>query len=355
MKILHITSVTNPKGNGVAVAVENYFKYENKIIDVGIYNLESNVVNDDNSFNYYEYKNIVSLPNGFDKPDLVIFNEIYKLKYIKLYKECIKNNIKYIIIPHGCLVKESQNKHRIKKVMANFLLFNSFIKNSYAIQFLNEIEKENSIFNNLKCIISGNGVSKPVYINEFKNDTKNIVYIGRYEVNHKGLDLIVDICARYKSWFDNNNIKIMLYGRDSGNELKELKKLIIGKKIGDTLVINGPIFDNEKEEVLKNAYAFIQCSRFEGQPMGIIEALSVGVPCIVTYGTNVGEFINKNMCGLVSNFDVDSVFDNIKKIIDDEKNRKKMSRNAIACVKRDFYWDVVIDNCVNQYRELLSK
>ena len=40
MKILHITSITNPNGNGVAVAVSNYFFIEKEKIDVAIYNVE---------------------------------------------------------------------------------------------------------------------------------------------------------------------------------------------------------------------------------------------------------------------------------------------------------------------------
>ncbi len=353
MKLLHITSVTNPRGNGVAVAVENYFKYEKKIVDVAIYNLEKNIIDNDMSFNYSKYKTISSLPEGFNKPDLVIFNEVYKINYISLYKECIKNNIKYIIIPHGCLMKESQNKHKIKKCIANILLFNRFIKQSFAIQFLNKNEKKNSKFSSHRSIISGNGISRPSYINNFKGNSKNIIYIGRYEIYHKGLDLIINVCEKYKAWFDDNNVKVLLYGRDSGNNLKKLKKMIKDKNVNSIVTVNGPIFNKEKEEALKNAYCFIQCSRSEGQPMGIIEALSVGLPCVVTYGTNVGDYISKNKCGLASNLEIDEIFKNIKIIISNEKMRNKMSENAKNYTKKDLYWDVVIKKCIEQYNNMI--
>ena len=354
MKILHITSITNPKGNGVAAAVENYFKYEKKIVEVAIYNIEKDIVHDDMSFNYTNYKTISSLPKGFNKPDLVIFNELYKIKYISLYKECLKNNIKYIIIPHGCLVKESQNKHKIKKIIANILLFNNFIKKSFAIQFLNENEKNKSKFNRHKSIISGNGIRKPTYINEFNDNFKNIVYIGRYEINCKGLDLIVNVCEKYKSWFINNKVKILLYGRDSGDDLKDLKKMVRDKNVDNIVSINGPVFDKEKEKVLKNAYCFIQCSRFEGQPMGIIEALSIGLPCVVTYGTNVGDYISINKCGLSSGLMIDDIFNNINVIVSDEKLRNIMSNNAKNCAEKDLYWNVVINNCIQQYKNIVK-
>jgi len=242
MKILHITSIANPDGNGVAVAVNNYIKYESKHTDIALYNLEGNLHNDFcNYYNYENYKKIEELPEPFCKPDLVIFNEVYKPHYINLYKECIKRKIKYIIIPHGCLVKESQKKNKTKKIIGNILLFNKFINNASAIQFLNEREMNNTSFKYKKAIIAGNGVSKPLYKNELKTKNKDLVFIGRYEIKHKGLDLLVKICNENHKWFIDNNIKIQLYGRDSGNELKLLKKnmkiILLSKKMYPTKLI----------------------------------------------------------------------------------------------------------------------
>ena len=88
MNILHVTSITNPEGNGVAVAVNNYIVYEEKYAKVSSYNLEGKILNKHSKcYSADEYKNIAELPEPFNKPDLVIFNEVYKPQYIKLYKE----------------------------------------------------------------------------------------------------------------------------------------------------------------------------------------------------------------------------------------------------------------------------
>lgn len=105
MNILHITSITSAKSSGVAHAVIKYLKYEKKIVNVAVLNIKEKIESKDvKSYNYYEYNSISKLPEPFNKPDLVVFNEVYKPEYIKLYKECLKHQIKYIIIPHGCLV-----------------------------------------------------------------------------------------------------------------------------------------------------------------------------------------------------------------------------------------------------------
>ena len=356
MIILHITDILKAEGNGVAVAVGNYIKYETQNNEVGLYNLGNNFKSDYcKSYSGNDYNKISELPKPFCKPDLVVFNEVYKPKYIKLYKECIRQKIKYIIIPHGCLVKESQKRHHLKKIIGNVLLFNRFIRKANAIQFLNENEKNDTHFSYRKYIIAGNGVEKPSYKNTNDNTNKDLIFIGRYEIMHKGLDLLVKICDENCEWFRKNKIKIQLYGRDSRNELAELNKMIEDSKIKDVLVVNGPIYDKEKEKVLKKAYAFIQCSRFEGQPMGIIEALSVGVPCIVTYGTYFGEYISKNKCGFACNFDSNEIFNAIKEMINDNNLRNRFAENSYIKSNKDFNWDSVIENTIDNYKNIIKE
>ena len=342
MIILHITDILKAEGNGVAVAVSNYIKYESINNEMGLFNLNDTFQNEYcKSFNYREYNSIFELPKPFCKPDLVIFNEVYKPRYLKLYKECIKRNIKYIIIPHGCLVKESQKKHRFKK-KAN------------AIQFLNENEKNNSHFKYKKFIIAGNGVEKPSYRNEIKNakEKKNIVFIGRYNIKIKGLDLL---CEKYKKnykWFIEQNVRIVLYGRDTLNNLTKLKKCVEKTKIDDIFIINDAVYSKEKENVLKKAYAFIQCSRHEGQPMGILEALSVGLPCIVTYGTSLGEYIENNKCGIACDFNSNNVFKAICKIVEDIKLRDEFAYNSYEKSNIDFCWKNVIEKTIDEYKRI---
>ena len=62
-------------------------------------------------YNGTDYATISELPEPFNNPDLVVFEEVYKLEYIKLYNECLRKKIPYVVIPHGCLVEiEQRNK-----------------------------------------------------------------------------------------------------------------------------------------------------------------------------------------------------------------------------------------------------
>lgn len=355
MKILHISDIVNPNGNGVAVAMSYYLKYEEKYEDVAVYNLNKDFSCECKKiFNKSNFNSISLLPNGFNKPDLVVFNEVYKKEYLKIYKYCLKNNIPYIIIPHGCLVKIAQNKKRIKKILGNLLFFNKFIKNAIAIQFLNNEEKENTKIKYKNYIISGNGVDDFEKENINNENEKELIYIGRYSIYHKGLDMLAKICNDYSSWFRNNKVKIILYGRSSTNDLEILNELIKKYKIKDILIVNGPVYGGEKRNVLTSSYAFIQTSRHEGQPMGIVEAMALGLPCIVTEGTNFSNFINEHKCGIGVKFDSLEIFNAIKKICMSNELRNDYAKNSIKSAKDYFSWNKIIKNLDSNYKSIIE-
>ena len=354
MRILHVVDVKNPNGNGVVVAVNEYARHEAKLAEVAIYNLGTKFSSlaDVPIYHAESFRTISDLPNDFARPDIVVFNEVYKWKYLELARECRKRKIPYIIIPHGSITKHAQRQKSFKKKIANMLFFNRFIRNATAVQFLNQKERDGTRIKYKKAIISGNGIdTKKVKLSAIPKE-KSLVYIGRYDKHVKGLDLLIDVCKNNAAWFRKNKVRVLLYGRDSVNTRDELAAEINRADIADIMQINGELYGREKETVLTNSYAFVQVSRHEGQPMGIMEALSYGLPCIITYGTSFGEYVNENKCGIGINFNKDELFAAIKTMFEDEKLRNKYSKNT-KVVKKDFSWSQVAEKCIDEYQGLL--
>ena len=58
--------------------------------------------------------------------------------------------------------------------------------------------------------------------------------------------------------------------------------LINDSDVGDIIKLHHEVTGEVKEKLLLDSDIFIQTSRFEGMPLGIIEALSYGIPCLIT-------------------------------------------------------------------------
>ena len=88
--------------------------------------------------------------------------------------------------------------------------------------------------------------------------------------------------------------------------------------------------------------------------MGIIEALSVGLPCIVTYQTNFGEFVNKYNCGIGVNIDLDEIFEAIKMMYNKDI-RNICSNNALKYTNEIYDFDNVSKDCIEKYKKIIGR
>lgn len=356
MKILFIAKPLSGKGNGVVSALKNEILHLQKIAEVALYNIGVELDKDiaENIFTSAKFPDISSLPFPYNKPDIIVFEEVYKLEYIKLYKECLKINVPYVIIPHGCLVSMEQNRKKLKHIIANILLFNRFIGKAVAVQYLNKQEQQSSEFKSQKNIIIPNSIEPGQIISQPNYNPFNFIYIGRYDIEIKGLDLLIDTFITLKDWCLKHNVVLNLYGPENTENTNILNSKIQESDCCKTIKINGPVYAEEKFRKLQEAAAFIQTSRNEGQPMSIMEALSFGVPCIVTYATSFGEYCNENNCGIGVNFSKDELTNAIKEIYNNKTYREICKQNAFLCARRDFDIKKVATHTLEMYKSLIK-
>ena len=360
MVVLHIASIDNNPYDGVCVAVPQHVVTQNRYAEIGFINIrnidislikESGVI----QFHYNKSFDNASLPKPFNHPDLVVFHECYRFDYLKISRNLEKKAIPYIIIPHGELRKEAQKKKHFKKVVANFLLFNRFIKHALAIQCLSSPEKGSTLFKNNK-FIGTNGISIPnKQKKSFNQDGLVFIYIGRYEWRVKGLDLLFDAIKGQASFLRDHHCRFELYGPDVFGRFAEVKELIEERKIEDIVALNHEIEGKEKENQLLKADIFIQTSRHEGMPMGVLEAMSYGLPCIVSEGTTLGGLVEANNAGWNTGTTVSDISNSIMKSILNKTSLGEKSRNAVQFVKDNYSWDLVSKQTIEEYGKIISK
>lgn len=350
MTILHIAHIHNSSFSGVCVIVPQHINAQKKYATVGFINISNKKIDTlDSQIPYQEDFDINHLPTPYNKPDIVVIHEVYHKEYLKIGQNLTNNNIPYIIVPHGCLATVAQKKKKIKKIIANKLFFSKFIKNAVALQCLSQNERNNTNFH-LNKFIGTNGVSIPINKKTtFSEKEIKIVYIGRLDFYHKGIDLMLEAISQKKDYFKENNCKFYIYGPDYANRRKVVKKLIEHNNVQDIVTLLDAVSGAEKEQTLLNADIFIQTSRFEGMPLGILEALSYGIPCLVTEGTNVGDYIENYNAGWVAKTNSISIADKLTEVIFEKKIWKEKSQNAIKLVKENFTWKTIGERTVKNY------
>lgn len=361
MIILHVSSISNNQASGMSVVVPLHVKYQSMYADVAFLNCSDHVLNLKNS----EYRvfmkekdfkdgDVSKLPSPYNKPDLVVIHGVYIPFYSKIVKNLIKKEVPYIVVPHGSLSKNAQKIKPIKKVIGNLLVFNHLVNNAISIQYLSVEEKKSTVVKQKHSFIGFNGmnINTKIRKNTPSKTTFDLIYIGRMDPFHKGLDYLLEACNLVKDQMRKDGITLSLYGPDYKNGKEKIENIIKSHAISDIVSLNEGIFGEEKTSRLTNSDVFIQTSRFEGQPLGIMEALSYGVPVIVTPGTNMANEVLENNCGWKAEFTVDDIGKSILKAYKEKEKLKVFSDNGIEFIKNTYKWEKVAFDTVEQYKKL---
>ena len=152
-----------------------------------------------------------------------------------------------------------------------------------------------------------------------------------------------------------NRCTLAIYGPDYAGRFAHVQELIQKNGVGDLVSLSHEISGREKEAALLAADIFLQTSRFEGMPLGILEALSYGIPCLVTEGTTLGERIEAAGAGWASRTDSASIAAALRQAVEDRARWDAIGRNARTLAERDFAWDAIARSTVDAYQKLLAE
>lgn len=152
--------------------------------------------------------------------------------------------------------------------------------------------------------------------------------------------MLIDAVCENADLLRDNNCIFNIYGPDCSGSTEELLEMIKQKQINDIVNLFSGIHGKEKEQVLLNTDVFVLTSRFEGHPMGLIEALSYGVPALVTSGSNMLEEIKQNQAGWTAMCNSVSIGNSLIEIVNSKEKIEKYSINA-KNLAMNYQWDVI--------------
>jgi GalNAc-alpha-(1->4)-GalNAc-alpha-(1->3)-diNAcBac-PP-undecaprenol alpha-1,4-N-acetyl-D-galactosaminyltransferase len=194
-----------------------------------------------------------------------------------------------------------------------------------------------------------NGVEVPdQYIdNYYIEKNKNFVFCfsGSLDLNRKGIDILLYAIHLIIFTHKVKNVSLVLIG--SGKDLDKISKMSKQLKIEQHVKFSGEVKDPISK--MLNYNAFVLPSRREGMPNALLEAMSIGIPCIASdCNTGPREIISNNKNGLlVPSESSIELANSMVKIYSSEKLRRYLGVNARKTIKKSFLFDKMIKSFID--------
>ena len=298
------------------------------------------------------------------------FTDLTRLNYV------IKKNNINIVHSHGkgagvygrLLSRKSKIKcihtfHGIHIGQYNFIskfLYLRFEK--YLSKFTNkfitvsESEKNEVISLNIsglnKISLISNGVEIPgkkVNAGVLSKERLKLVTISRFDFA-KNSEFIISIFNEIKKKEMLNKFEMQFIG--DGPELEKIKHLSEQNGLSYNFKFTG--FVNSTAEHLVDSFCYISTSRWEGLPIGIMEAMSVGLPVIATNVSGNRDLVEHSVNGFLYDSDKPGEAANyIIELAGNIEKWKQYSANAISKIEENYSAEVMAEKTKQLYLNTL--
>lgn len=257
------------------------------------------------------------------KPDLIVYTLGGLASDIEFLKVAIESKIPYLLITQ--LVGElhylnlPSNKAKEYFSIHSQAIYSCFV--SRQNMELAEAILGGKLINGIRVYNSIPQI-KSVILNFPHKSNLNIAFVGRFDMYHKGLDVLVKIVGTTE--WKHRDVVFNFYGE--GIHATQLNYLIEKFQIKN-IKVHAHV--NSVEQIWKENHIGIFPSRMEGQSLALLEAISFGRTVIATDVGDNKELIDDNVNGFIaSNCDESNLLDAMERAWQNKHQLEAMGRLA---------------------------
>lgn len=290
---------------------------------------------------------IINASSAIDKDSVIILNDI-RVAYN--YYNKYQNNYKSIFIMHNSgdmlsMLKEEMVDRKVKEMLEK--CEENILKYADTLVFVSEVARNN--FNALHP--KYNNKTKTIYIG--MEDTSLI----HEEINNNiGIVTVGTVCDRKNQILAikaveniaSRNIKLTIVG--GGPKLYEWEKYVKDRDLADRVFFAGA--SDQVHKILAEHDVFVMTSKDEGLPVAAQEAMSFGMPLILTDVGGCRELICEN--GFLINPKLEEVIEAINYYIDNSESIRIHGNKSKALFKEKFSLEKMTDGYIGLVKDIMN-
>jgi glycosyltransferase involved in cell wall biosynthesis len=191
---------------------------------------------------------------------------------------------------------------------------------------------------NVEAVESAGDVAAAAIPETFKSAPGDyFLFLGRIHAK-KGIDLLLPAFERCAN--NGCGASLVIAGPVDRSYQQEFARLLAACGARNRVDVVGTVAGPAKSRLIRCARAFILSSYSEGLPVAVLEAMSLGIPVIITAECNLPE-VAVERAGVIVELNPNSLADAMARVWNDTRLHSELSVNARRLARESFSWDSV--------------
>jgi glycosyltransferase involved in cell wall biosynthesis len=191
-----------------------------------------------------------------------------------------------------------------------------------------------------------NGVDPALFgIERRPADPPFLLYLGRIDTFHKGLDVLVDAFGRLAS--RRSGVRLRVAGR--GRDLEALRTRIASSPAAGSIDVLGAVDEARKRDLLASTSGVVMPSRMEGWGMVAAEAMAAGAPLLVSDAGSLPGLVGGHAL-VVRAGDAGALLEGMERLLADPAAAGGRAAAARLAARDRFDWDAIAERHLDLLR-----
>jgi glycosyltransferase involved in cell wall biosynthesis len=283
--------------------------------------------------------------------DVLILNSAWTLHNIAAARIARRLRIPYIVAPRGAYDPHIRLRHRVAKSAWWLAAEGRLLTRSLAVHIFFDSERSHLELLGYRgnVIVAPNGVDVPSDIRWDGGSERTVIWLGRFDPEHKGIDLLLEAMHQIPSL---QRPRVRLCGPDWRRKKRTVLELVRRLSLDQWVTVAEPIHGRDKLELMARATAFVYPSRWEGFGNSLAEAASVGVPSLVT-PYPLGRFLASRGAAVIVEPTAAGLADGLITVLSPASSA--VGAQARRVVAQSFSWDIVAQQWLQGINQTLGQ
>jgi glycosyltransferase involved in cell wall biosynthesis len=285
-----------------------------------------------------------------DEDDVLVLHGGWLLRNAVIGSASTRRNIPFVVMAHGVYDPHVFADGALWKELWALGIERRVLRQALAVHLF--FEQEHAGLERLGVRVPTVVVPNGIHTSDIRWDGGSggyLLWLGRYAIRHKGLDLMIEALHRLAP---AARPIVRLHGPDWRGQKGIVRSMVDGLGLGRWVTVGGPVYREVKRDLIGRAAGCIYPSRWEGCSMSVLEALSAGVPTLVTPFA-MGRSLGAHEAVVEANWSIDDLAAGIRQLM--SPSAAAIGERAAEVARTQFAWTNVASSWLEQVTALSTR